>query len=177
MRALALSLILALPVVAQPGPQTAAQPLERASDVPDAQKVRRTAQALARMRDLHKQVMGKQEEARNTRDVIKLNCVNEKVTQVKGLLRISEQADASMQEAIAKQERASADHEFTKISIAVQKVEQLRGEVEECIGQLAFRTGEMLVEVEEPDGLPDDPTDPQAPGPVISRPPPASPVL
>lgn len=152
--------------------------LESAASVPDAEKVRRSAEALSRMRDVLKDVLTKLEEARNTKDVVKLNCVNEKLTQIKGLLRISEQADVAMQEAIAKAEKQAAEHEYTKVTIARQKVDQLRAEAEECIGQLAFRTDEnMVVEVEEPEGLPDDPTDPDELPPITTRPPPASPTL
>ncbi|MBX5483855.1 MAG: hypothetical protein IRZ16_18695, partial [Myxococcaceae bacterium] len=130
-------------------------------NVPDSEKVSRSSESLSRMRNVLKEVLAKLEEARNTKDVVKLNCVNEKLTQIKGLLRISEQADVTMQEAIARSEKQSADHEFTKVMIARQKVEQLRAEAEECIGQLAFRTDEnQTVEVEEPEGLPDDPTHP-----------------
>ena len=147
-------------------------------NVPDGEKVRRSSEALTRMRDVLKEVLVKLEEARNTKDVVKLNCVNEKLTQIKGLLRISEQADVSMQESIAKAEKQSAEHEFTKVMIARQKVEQLRAEAEECIGQLAFRTDEnQTVEVEEPEGLPDDPTNPPPPPSIKTQPPPASPTL
>ncbi|HEX4620056.1 MAG TPA: hypothetical protein VH208_00690, partial [Myxococcaceae bacterium] len=132
---------------------------------------------LQRMREVLKDVLGKLEEARNTKDVVKLNCVNEKLTQIKGLLRISEQADVSLQEAVAKKEASSAEHEYIKVTIARQKVDQLRAEAEECIGQLAFRTDENLtVEVETPQDLPQtDVTHPQALPPVTVRPPPASP--
>jgi hypothetical protein len=95
------------------------------------------------------------------------------------LLRISEQADVSLQEAVAKRESSGAEHEYTKVTIARQKVEQLRAESEECIGQLAFRTDENLtVEVEVPDDLPiEDPTNPKEPPVVIVRPPVTSPTL
>ena len=174
---------------APPAPGAAGNPLpagplsaplaEKASEVPDPEKLRRSADALARMRNVLKEVLSKLEEARNTKDVVKLNCVNEKLTQVKGLLRISEQSDVSLQEAVAKKESSQAEHEFTKVMIARQKVDQLRAEAEECIGQLAFRTDENLtVEVEVPDDLPDlDPTRPQTPPDVIARPPPVSPTL
>ena len=42
------------------------------------------------------------EEARSEKDVLKLNCVNEKLTQIKGLLRVVQQSDVSLQEAVAK---------------------------------------------------------------------------
>jgi hypothetical protein len=162
-----------------PAGPIAAPLAEKASDVADPEKLRRSTEALSRMRNVLKEVLGKLEEARNTKDVVKLNCVNEKLTQVKGLLRISEQSDVSLQEAVAKKETSSGEHEFTKVMIARQKVDQLRAEAEECIGQLAFRTDENLtVEVEVPDDLPNlDPTRPQEPGVVIDRPPPVSPTL
>jgi hypothetical protein len=153
-------------------------PEEKASDVPDGQKITRSAGYISQMRGTLKVVLGKLEEARNTKDVVKLNCVNEKLTQVKGLLRISEQSDVALQESIAKKDSTTADHEYTKVSIAQSKVEQLRGEAEQCIGQLAFRTDENLsVEVVTPSDLPGgDPTNPPTPSVATIGPPPASPI-
>ncbi|MHB8877852.1 MAG: hypothetical protein ACYC8T_29515 [Myxococcaceae bacterium] len=161
-----------------PPPSPATAPIsDKASDVPDPEKIRISADALKRMGQVLKDVLSKLEEARNTKDVVKLNCVNEKLTQVKGLLRISEQSDVSLQEAVAKRESLAADHEFTKITIAKQKIEQLRAETEECIGQLAFRTDENLtVEVEVPDDLPSgDLSKPEQVPDILVKPPPASP--
>jgi hypothetical protein len=152
-------------------------PDEKASDVPDATKISRSATDVAQMRATLKSVLGKLEEARNTKDVVKLNCVNEKLTQVKGLLRISEQSDVALQEAVAKKDQTSADHEYTKVTIASSKVEQLKGEADQCIGALAFRTDENLsVEVVTPDLPGGDPTNPPAPTLASVSPPPASPV-
>lgn len=160
---------------ANPAP-TAAAAVEGISD---AEKIRVSGEAVQRMKQLLKDVLGKLEEARATKDVVKLNCVNEKLTQIKGLLRISEQAETNLQEAVAKHEASAAEHEYTKVTIARQKVEQLRAEAEECIGQLAFRTDEnLVVEIDEPDDLPSG--DPSRPAPlpeVVTRPPQASPTL
>ncbi|HYO53811.1 hypothetical protein [Archangium sp.] len=163
-----------------PRPPPAASPsllqAEKASAVPDAMKLERSTKALGTMREVLRDVLSKLEEARRAKDVVKLNCVNEKLTQVKGLLRISEQADVALQEAVAKRETTSSEHEYTKVMIAQQKVSQLSTEAEKCIGQLAFRTDENLsVEVEEPKDLPGgDPTRPRPPEDVTIRPPPAS---
>jgi glutamyl/glutaminyl-tRNA synthetase len=167
------------PATPPPAEAAAIPPAEREPEYPDPEKLDRSNGALTRMRQHLKDVLEKLEEARNTKDVIKLNCVNEKLTQIKGLLRISEQADVSLQEAVAKRESSAAQHEFTKVTIAGKRVEQLRAEAEECIGQLAFRTDENLsVEVEEPEGLPgSDPTNPAPSGTVVVRAPPASPSL
>lgn len=135
-----------------------------------------SSEYLAQMRGALKLVLGKLEEARASKDVVKLNCVNEKLTNIKGLLRISEQADVSLQEAIAKREEQQAAHEYAKVTIARQKIDQLKAEAEQCVGMLAFETGETRVTVEEPQDLPQlDPTQTVPPPPVVSRPPPASP--
>lgn len=149
-----------------------------ASKVPDSEKLRVSSDSLSVMRAALKDVLSKLEEARQTKDVVKLTCVNEKLTQIKGLLRISEQSDVALQESVARRESQTADHEFTKVTIARQKVDQLRAEAEQCMGQLAFRADEnATIEVETPDYLPKN--DPSFVGPIArtvdSRPPPASP--
>ena len=160
-------------------PPLATPTLERASEVPDAEKLKRSNAAVSRMRSVLSEVLARLEDARATKDVVKLNCVNEKLTQVKGLLRISEQSDVALQEAVAKKDTTAAEHEYSKVSIARNKVDLLRTEAEQCIGQLAFRTDENLtVEVEVPSGLPtEDPTNPPPPPAPTNRPPPASPIL
>jgi hypothetical protein len=153
--------------------------IEKASDLPDPQKVQKSSESLVFMRSVLKEVLGKLEEARQSKDVVKLNCVNDKLTQIKGLLRISEQSDVSLQESVAKHETTTAEHEYTKVSIAKQKVAQLRVDAEECVGQLAFRTdNSLVVEVTVPEDITGaDVTDPPAAGPPVVRPPPASPTL
>ena len=143
-----------------------------ASKVADPEKVKTSADSVGRMRSALKDVLQKLEEARNSKDVVKLNCVNEKLTQIKGLLRISEQSDVALQEAVARKETGTAEHEFTKVTIARSKVDQLRAEAEQCIGQLAFQTDENLsVEVDIPDGLPlGDPTQMPTPPSIDTRP-------
>jgi hypothetical protein len=149
-----------------------------ASKVADPDKLRISGEGLARMRSALKDVLGKLEEARATKDVVKLTCVNEKLTQIKGLLRISETADVNLQESVARKETATSEHEYTKVSIAQSKVQQLRAEAEQCMGQLAFRVDENLnVEVETPEYLPKgDPTLLPPPLTLVDvRPVPASP--
>ncbi len=145
-------------------------------DAPDGEKVKISNQSITQMRTTLREALGKLEEARAAKDVVKLNCVNEKLTRIKGLLRISEQSDVQLQESAARKESENTKQEFVKISIAGQKVEQLRAEIEQCIGQLAFRTDENLsVELELPEYLPrGDPSRLVRGLPTDVRPPPAS---
>ena len=142
--------------------------------VADADKAPIAAKSIERQKEILKRMLALLEEARNAKDVVKLNCVNEKLTQVKGLVRVSEQSEIAMQEAISQKDSEVSNHEFTKISLAGQRSEQLRADTEACVGELAIYTGDTIVVVEGDKGG-DDPTKISAPDLIDTRPPPASP--
>lgn len=143
----------------------------------DTERKDSAEKSLNEMRAALKGVLKLLEEARDDKDLLKLSCVNEKLTQVKGLLKVSEQAEVELGEAVARKEKDIAEHNSIKISIARERIEQLRLEAEQCIGQLAYVIDEKtIVEVVSPEGLPtDDPTVVSPPAPPVTRPPPASP--
>ena len=155
-----------------PGPALA---IPDAEEVPDAEKAGRSREHLERMREILTKVLKHLEDAREERDVIKLNCVNEKLTAVKGLLKISEQADVAMQEALARRNPEVAQHEYEKIAIASSKCEQLFAESEACVGELAVYAGDTQVEVEIEGEPPVDISEEMPFGELITRPPAASP--
>ncbi len=143
----------------------------------DSERLDRAEESVGAMSKSLKEVERILEEARRDKDVLKLTCVNEKLSQLRGLHRVSQQAQGLLQEAVTRRDRDDAEHQSLKITIARERVEQLRVEAEQCIGQLAFVIDEKtMVEVLQPTGLPPgDPTDVIAPGPAVVRPPPASP--
>jgi hypothetical protein len=141
-----LALLLALPAAAQTptgGPETLSDP----------QKLKRAEDHLERMRAVLNQVIKNLEEARDEKDVVKMNCVNEKLTQVKGLLKVSELAALELKEAAARRMSDAADHEYTKVSIARQRVEQLQAEAQQCVGSIVGTGDETIVVVEEPEDI------------------------
>ncbi len=142
---------------------------------PDSDKLEAAADNIARMKTALKLVLGRAEQSRSEKDIVKLNCVNEKLTQIKGLLKVSEQAKAAAEEAMARRDESAAT-EIQKIGVASDKADKLRSEAEQCIGQLAFAVDQRtVVEVELPKDLPDrDLTSGEPPPPILSRPPPAS---
>jgi len=170
-----------------PPPTTAAAPaghsdalkFEQNEKLSDKDKLARSAATVTKMRETLKVVLQKLTEARESKDVVRLNCVNEKLTQIKGFIKIGEQADLALQEAVAKQDSGEADHEFTKVEVAGQHVAQLRADAEACIGQVAYEgtQGETHVDVTTPGDLPSSSVTPPPPAPpVVVTPPPASPV-
>jgi hypothetical protein len=71
-------------------------------------------------------------EAREEQNIQKLSCLNDTLTAVKGLLRLSEQNFSLMKSHIRK--RRKVEHEFVKISIAYTKVRELDGRLRSCSG-------------------------------------------
>ncbi len=143
----------------------------------DKEKLAHAEDAVAQMQKTLREVLERVEDARKERDLVKLNCINEKLTQVKALLRIAEQSYIALQEAIARAATDGAEHEFAKIEIARQRVVELRAEAEQCIGQLAYVVDEKtVVTVETPQGLPEATTNPPITQPVVVNPPVLSPL-
>lgn len=125
------------------------------SGLSDADKLEKSAESISRMKSALKSVLTRVEEARNEKDVVKLNCVNEKLTQIKGLLKVAEQSDIALHESLSSKD-GGGDSEFAKIGIARTKVDGLRNDAEQCIGQLAYIVDEKTtVEVQSPTGLPE----------------------
>lgn len=121
----------------------------------DPEKLEAAAASIARMKAALKQVLGRAEQARSEKDVVKLNCVNEKLTQIKALIRVAEQADIALHESLATKGDTGGATEFSKIAIARTKVDGLRTDSEQCVGQLAYMVDDRTtVEVEQPAGLP-----------------------
>ena len=146
------ALLVAAPAAAQ-NKSESPQGTGARSVLSDAQKLEKSAESIDRMKGVLRAVLGRVEEARNEKDVVKLNCVNEKLTQIKGLLKVAEQSDIALHEAISTKDPA-AESEFAKIGIARTKVDGLRGDAEQCIGQLAYIVDEKTtVEVQQPAGL------------------------
>jgi hypothetical protein len=117
-----------------------------------------------------------QELARKQNDIIKLNCVNDKLVQIKAAINIAETSMTDLHEAIARNDDGARQHAFTKLTITNQKVQVLVTEAENCIGSDLSFVGATQVDVEIDPNIPtEDPTQPPIPVPPTDRPPLASP--
>ena len=154
-------------------PPAAPEKASESSNLSDPEKIRRSAEAVGKMRGALKTVLVKLEEARNSKDVVKLNCVNEKLAQIKGLLKVAEQSENALKEAMATND-PSANVEFAKIGIAKGKIDGLSSDAQQCIGQLAYIVDEKTtVEVQQPSNQPERETS----GRYRPTPPPSAPVV
>ncbi len=96
------------------------------------------------------------EQAHKLKDVIKLNCVNDKQIQVKAEMNIADIANDSLQSALQKN---SDDRQvaYTQLVGASDAVRRLREEAAACIGEPELFKQEQGGTVESPD-IVDDPT-------------------
>jgi hypothetical protein len=146
-----------------------------------ADPARRAAEALAGIRAALKEVSARAEAARTEKDVVRLNCVNERLTQIRSLLKVAEQSERSRAEAAARRD-AGADAHLAQVGTASSRVETLRSESEQCGGQVAYAVEDRTrVEVQEPEALAEPSVEPGGgvrpvpPPPPVVRPGPASP--
>jgi hypothetical protein len=129
------------------------------------------------MNEVLKRVQTLQDQSKRDKDIIRLNCVTDKLVQVRVNLNIAEQSMASLQEAMTRADEGQRTHEFTRLTIVNQKVLVLGAEAENCIGEDLSFVGATRVDVEIDPNIPTyDPTQPPAPGIDIERPGEASPM-
>ena len=121
---------------------------QNTGQIPVAEMTEKAEKYLNEMNGILDKVLAILKETRKEKDVIKLNCVNDKLTAIKGLIKVSEMGNISFKEAIVKDDKSTIENEITKISISYQKIKQLQAEAEACIGEMAVYTGETKVEVE-----------------------------
>jgi hypothetical protein len=133
---------------------------------------------IRKMQEGLRRIVQLQDGARKQNDIIRLNCVNDKLVQVRAATNIGEQSMTDLQEASARNDDGARSHAFTKLTIALQKVQVLVSEGENCVGEDLTFVGESRVDVEIDKDLPkDDPTEKPLPYPLANRPPEASPFL
>lgn len=117
-----------------------------------------TAKLIAEMDAMHLRVLELQKAARNAKDVIKLNCVNEKLLAVKQLMNIADAAKTDLTEAISGDDRDAQVAKYGQVVLAHERATAERDEAEGCIGEELIFVGPTKVEVSGPT-IPDDPTD------------------
>jgi hypothetical protein len=131
---------------------------ETKADLSPREMATETKRLLTEMEGFHVRVLQLQGAARKAKDVIKLNCVNEKLLAVKQLLNIGESAENDLTEAIASSDRDAQVHQYSQVKLAHERATSERDEAEGCIGEEIVFIGPTAVDVDGP-AMPDDPTD------------------
>ena len=100
------------------------------------------------IRQMSAQVVTGLDEAKGRKDFARINCIGEVLTAVKGLARLTEQNATSLRERVAAKDRAGAEHEYVKITIARNKVIDMHAQSRSCGGASAETVFEGAPQIE-----------------------------
>jgi hypothetical protein len=151
----------ASPTPEQPAPTPALDPAlqQQQSTLSGAQMLDQSKEYRKQMDEVSLQIQAQSDKARKDKDIIRLNCLLDKLSQLRVNVSIMDQAIQALQEAISRNDQDAMLHEYTRVTIVNQKAQVLRSEADACIGAETNYIGPTKVEVESPDGLaPGDPS-------------------
>ncbi len=103
-----------------------------------SQKISTATAMISKMGGSLKEAYNILKKTRKEKDIIKLNCVNESIKKIKGLLKRSKEDLMSLQESIAKDDAKSANYYYTKITLANQNIKQASVEALSCEGTITI---------------------------------------
>ena len=122
--------------------------LTSASQVADPrERVQYVRSALEEMMNGLKSVAKLQEVARRQNDDEMIRCVQNKLSNVRALMMVSERASGAMKEAQAVSNSQRAEHEFRKVVVSLAKVRQFVSDAAGCVGEGASSDGTSEVQV------------------------------
>lgn len=130
------------------GPSEKLVSAKRYAKMTDAQITEKAAKLVKRMRKDYTKVLTLLTEAREQRDIVKLNAVNDSLTQIKGLLRAAEASNVKLQEALANKDRAGALQALEMIISAQLSIEGFVRDSQAAIGELSMYAGDTQLTVE-----------------------------
>lgn len=103
--------------------------------------------ALEEMMGGLKSVSKLQEVARRQNDEEMIRCVQNKLSNVRALMMVSERASGAMKEAQGISNTQRAEHEFRKVVVSLAKVRQFVSDAAGCVGEGASSDGTSEVQV------------------------------
>ncbi len=134
-----------------------ATPSTAKSDAPTVAEMQATAARLSeQMKSDLEQVTELKEVARKQKDVIKLNCVNDRLIQIKAQLNIADATNVQLQASLS---RNADDRQslYASLSGTAESVKNLRGEADSCIGAPDLMKQEASGNTVDRPFIPDDP--------------------
>lgn len=126
--------------------QTATTPLllsdEQIAALPGSDKLATATSSIAEMQDVLAAGLRLLDKTRNDeKDVLKLNCINEKLSAIKGFLKIAEKARMSLEDAVSRGDSAEQTHQMKLVLLASTRVRSLGEELEACAGEVVQYSG------------------------------------
>jgi hypothetical protein len=114
------------------------------------QQLAEAERIVAQGRSAQRVVMRLLDDARRERDVIKITCLNDKLTQLNVNLRTAEDRQDALRQAAQSGDTEARNHQFTILDVLKEKMDTLLLEARQCTGAEldVFTAGELKVDVD-----------------------------
>lgn len=170
------TVLLAATVAAQTDPTTggagaapdAVVPLEKGSQLSLAEMTAQANRYLSDMNAVLATIRGLEDKAREEKDIIRANCVRDKLRKVESHIQYAQEAIRAMADAAKRGDDNARDHEFSKLTLRHQKVTLLRDEAKACLGAEQAYVGPTDVQIKVDDDIAQ--TDPTQSDPFVVEP-------
>ncbi len=90
------------------------------------------------------------QQARQQKDVVKMLCLNDKLSQIDVAARTVGERKAQLTAAVGRNDVELSNHEYTILTVIKQRVDQLMTEANQCVGEEATSTGASVTFSEDP---------------------------
>lgn len=111
----------------------------------------------SRIDEVEKHVTVLKATAVRKKDVIKLNCINDKLVQLKALMRIAGGQQVDLNSAIQGNQDSAAAGVLGQLDASTHQIVELGAQADQCMGEVDLIKQESSVEVTHPD-IPDQPS-------------------
>ena len=148
-----------------------------AADAVTPQQMRTQASTFLPQMDQSAQTVRRQlEQSRESRDVVKVLCLNDKLNQIDVAIRAARDRMPALTAALDKNDAENSRHEFAVLQVLRDRVRTLVQESNQCIGEEAGFVGESKIIVNIDPGIPsnDQTLVPSQQDTIIALPPPVS---
>lgn len=132
--------------LAQDRSEDASADVEQRANLSGDEQLAEAERIGARANQTSRRVQQMLDEARRERDILRVTCLNDKLTQINANVRTATTRAESLREAVQMNDDGRRDHEFTVLTVLGQKFRTLEQEANQCIGQDIFDTGTTRVE-------------------------------
>lgn len=119
----------------------------RTANLSGPDQVREARAIIEEVQRVRRQVSDLLDSARQERDIIRTNCLNDKLTQIDVTLRSAQEHNELLSNAVSTSNDGQRNHEFTLMTIYRGRTTALEGEARQCIGEGAgtFDTGTRVL--------------------------------
>ena len=120
-------------------------PVVRRANLSGPEQIAEGERIETRGTQISRRVAAMLDEARRERDIIRITCLNDKLTQVNANLRTVDQRLTALHDAVRGSDDSRRNHEFTVLTVLGQKFGILEQEANQCVGQDIYETGTTRV--------------------------------